>query len=201
MLCGTAAGPSGSAVDEFYLRNSVSVRATIKSLGIEPLFIARRPTSAIAQPLGIPRPFGTVKELNIGSVYRPTRGCAPNGSTPPALGEMGNQGPDRRKHPMQWHWRRLVVGSSTGWPAARIGLGLPRRHAKDAGVFLCSNGEHTDAIHSEPTGYADFAARFEAAKSRGWPMQMRGSPFPYARCSKTRWPASISKSSSNSPCC
>src|SRR3954468_14800358 len=49
----------------------------------------------------------------------------------------------------------------------RIGLGPVRGHAHDAGAFLRDG--RVEAIHPEPTGYADFAVRFEAAKSRGWP--------------------------------
>jgi hypothetical protein len=32
---------------------------------------------------------------------------------------------------------------------------------------FAAGGERVEAIHPEPTGYADFAARFEAAKSHG----------------------------------
>ena len=80
---------------------------------------------------------------------------------------------------MQWHWCRLVSRRAADRMAGgQIGLGLPRRHAQMPASCLCGGGERVDAIHPEPTGYADFAARSEAAKSRGWPMQMRGSPFP-----------------------
>jgi hypothetical protein len=87
---------------------------------------------------------------------------------------------------VQWYWRRLVFGEQPHQvPGGQIGLGPPRRPAPDAGALHRGGGERVEAIHPEPTGYADFAARFEAAKSRGWPMQMRGWQILNEGCSKT----------------
>jgi hypothetical protein len=79
----------------------------------------------------------------------------------------------RLKHRAQRHRSRLAIDEQVHRaPAARS-------------APACLDGTRTmpapsasfEAIHPEPTGYADFAARLEAAKSRGVAMQVRGREF------------------------
>ena len=67
------------------------------------------------------------------------------------------------------------------WPDP--GRWLPPRYVYDAGAMLRGCGEHVEGIRPEPSGYADFAVRIEAAKPRTWPAILRWH-VPNARCSK-----------------
>ena len=73
---------------------------------------------------------------------------------------------------MQWHWCRLVVAARPN--GRRPGSASACHDARQIRRLPCGGGERVEAIHPEPTGYADFAARSEAAKSRGWPCRCAG---------------------------